>query len=348
MNYFLPSNVLARDLQRKTRARFSKAPSFVCSVVLLLFFFASHQPVFGQELRRILYGTTASPSHLPVWVAKDAGLFEKYGMNVEPVHIRGGSLITMAIITGNLPFSGAGAESVVAARVAGGDVVLLACPVDADPVYLITRPEIKSAQDLKGQSSAVTRYGSTTHFYLRTALKHVGLNPDKDLTILQMGAGPEIVVAMDRGVIAAAALTTRYAMPFLNRGWPVLVDLSKTDMVYPSSCVTSSRAFIRAEPKVTEDFLRAYVAGILLIKKDHHFAEKSLAKWMREKDPAIARATVQAYARLFKSAPIVPDKGINNVILDLLKSRPDFKDYIGWPEPFRENGPLERALRDKG
>ena len=127
-----------------------------------------------EDLRRILYGTTASPSHLPVWVAKEAGYFEKNGLNVEPVQVRGGSLITLAIITGDLPFSGAGAESVVAARAAGGDVVLLACPVDADPVYLITRPEIKSAQDLKGQASAVTRYGSTTHFYLRAALKHVG------------------------------------------------------------------------------------------------------------------------------------------------------------------------------
>ena len=204
-------------------------------------FFAPHQPVFGQEPRRILYCTTASPSHLPVWVAKDAGLFEKYGMNVEPVHIRGGSLITMAIITGNLPFSGAGAESVVAARVAGGDVVLLACPVDADPVYLITRPEIKSAQDLEGQSSAVTRYGSTTHFYLRVALKTCRSQSRQRLDDLTDGRRAGIVVAMDRGVIAAAALTTRYAMPFLNRGWPVLVDLSKTDMVYPSSCVTSSR-----------------------------------------------------------------------------------------------------------
>ena len=298
-----------------------------------------------QELRRILYGTTASPSHLPIWVAKDAGLFEKAGMNVEPVQIRGGSLITLAIITGELPFSGAGAESVVAARAAGGDVVLLACPVDADPVYLITRPEIKSAQDLKGQSSAVTRYGSTTHFYLRAALKYVGLNPDKDMTILQMGAGPEIALAFDRGVIAAAALTTRYAMPFLQRGWPVLVDLSNTDLVYPSSCVASSRAFIRSEPKVTEDFLRAYVGGIHLIKKNHPFAEKSFAKWMREKDSAITKRSVEAYAKLFKTAPIVPDKGINNVVLDLIKARPDFKEYLDRPEPFRENGPLERAMK---
>lgn len=303
--------------------------------------------VNAGEPRRILYGTTASPSNLPIWVAKDAGYFAQRGLNVEPVQIRGGSLIALAIITNDLPFSGVGAESVVAARAAGGDVVLLACPVDADPVYLITRPEIKSAADLKGQASAVTRYGSSTHFYLRAALKHVGLNPDKDMTILQLGAGPEMVAALETGRIAAAALTTRYAAPFLQRGWPVLVDLSTTDLVYPSSCVTSSRAFIRAEPKITDDFLKAYVAAIHLIKKDHRFAEKSFSKWMREKDATITKRTVGAYARLFKTAPVVPDKGIENVVQDLIKQRPDFKEYIGWPEPFRENGPLERALREK-
>src|ERR687897_2605927 len=260
---------------------------YQCFLVLLIFmgaFFRACQAVDAQELRRILYGTSASPSHLPVWVAKDAGYFEKYGFNVEPVQIRGGSLITLAIITGSLPFSGAGAESVIAARAAGADVILLACPVDVDPVYLITRPEIKSAAELKGQASAVTRYGSTTHFYLRAALQHVGLNPDKDMTVLQLGAGPEMVAALEVGRIAAAALTTRYAIPFLERGWPVLVDLSHTNLVYPSSCVTSSRAFIRAEPKTTEDFLRAYVAGIHLLKKDKGFGEKSFAKWLREKD----------------------------------------------------------------
>jgi NitT/TauT family transport system substrate-binding protein len=193
----------------------------------------------------------------------------------------------------------------------------------------------------------VTRYGSTTHFYLRAALQHVGLNPDKDMTVLQLGAGPEMVAALEAGRIAAAALTTRYAIPFLERGWPVLVDLSNTDLVYPSSCVTSSRAFIRAEPKTTEDFLRAYVAGIRLIKKDQKFAEKSFSKWLREKDPVIVQKSVSAYARIFKLAPVVPDKGIQNVVKDLIRVRPEFKEYLRWPEPFRENGPLKRALEEK-
>ena len=312
------------------------------SVLFVLSVLYSSAP--AQELRRIHYGTTTSTAHLPVWVAKDAGLFAKNGLNVEPVHIRGGALITMGIMSGQLQFSGAGAESVVAARIEGGDVVLLACPVDSDPVYLIARPEIKSPAELKGKATAVTRLGSTTHFYLRAALRHVGLDPEKDVTILQLGTGSEAVSAMEHGRISMAALTNRYAIPLLQRGWPVFVDLSTTDLVYPSSCVASSRAFVKAEPKVVDDFLRAYVAAIQLIKKDQNFAEKTFAKWLREKDSFLIKKTVESYARLFKAAPYVPDKGIENVMKDLANRRTVPRDFIGRYDFFRDHGPLEKAL----
>lgn len=298
----------------------------------------------AQELRRIHYGTSVSISHLPVWVAKDAGLFAKKGLNVEPVQIRGGALITMGLMSGQLQFSGAGAESVVAARIEGGDVVLLACPSDLEPIYLITRPEIKSAAELKGKSSAVTRLGSSTHFYLRAALRYVGLDSEKDVTILQLGAGPEMATALESGRISVAALNIRYALPFLKRNWPMLIDLTKTDLIYPSSCVTSTRTFVKSEPKVVEDFLSSYVAGIQLIKKDPGFAERSLAKWTRERDAYVVSKSVESHIRIFKSAPYVPDKGIENVIKDLANRRNVSKEFIGRPELFRDNVPLDRAL----
>jgi NitT/TauT family transport system substrate-binding protein len=315
-------------------------------IVSIAVFYALYNslPVLAQELRRIHYGTTASVSHLPVWVAKDAGLFAKKGLNVEPVQIRGGALITMGIMSGQLQFSGAGAESVVAARIEGGDVVLLACPSNLEIIYLITRPEIKSASDLKGKSSAVTRLGSSTHFYLRAALRYVGLDSEKDLTILQLGAGPEMATALESGRISVAALNIRYALPFLRRNWPVLIDLTKTDLVYPSSCVTSSRTFVKSEPKIVEDFLNAYVAGIQLIKKDQAFAERSLVKWTREKDAYVVSKSVETHARIFKATPYVPDKGIENVMKDLANRRSVPKEFIGRPELFRDNVPLDRAL----
>jgi NitT/TauT family transport system substrate-binding protein len=299
---------------------------------------------FSQESRRIHYGTSASVAHLPVWVAKDAGYFVKRGLNVEPVQMRGGALITLGIMSGQLQFSGAGAESVVAARIEGADIVLLACPSDLEPIYLITRPEIKSPSELKGKSSAVTRIGSSTHFYLRAALRMVGLDAEKDMTILQLGAGPEMATALESGRIAAAALNMRYALPFLRRNWPVLVDLTKTDLVYPSACVTSSRSFVKTEPRVVEDFLSAYVAGIQLIKKEPAFAERSLVKWTRETDNYVVTKSIETHARIFKSLPYVPEKGIENIIKDLASRRNVPKEFFARPELFRDNGPLDRAL----
>jgi hypothetical protein len=124
----------------------------------------------------------------------------------------------------------------------------------------------------------------------------------------------------------------------------MLVDLSKTDLIYPSSCVATTRAFVKAQPRIVEDFLVAYVAGIRASKKDPAFAEKSFAKWLRESDPYIIKQSVGAYVRLLKPVPSVPDKGIENVINDLAGRRPVPKEFFGRPELFRDSAPLERAL----
>ena len=313
-------------------------------VLIVAVLLLGHTTAHAQELRRILYGTSTSIAHLPVWVGKDAGLFAKNGLNVEPVQIRGGAVSTMAIMSGQTVLSGVGAGSVVAARVEGGDIVLLACPTDLEPVFLIARPEIKSPSDLKGKAAGITRLNSSIHFYLRSATRMVGVDSDKEMTLLQLGGSPEIVGALEAGRIAAAALTIRDVLPFMQRGWPVLVDLSKTDLVYPSSCVTSTRAFIKAEPKIVNVFLNNYVTAIQMMKKDVKLAERTLIKWLKEKESANLTKSVEAFVRLFKPVPYVPDKGIENILKDLANQRPVPKELIGHPEMFRDHGPLERAL----
>jgi NitT/TauT family transport system substrate-binding protein len=304
----------------------------------------SRATAHAQELRHILYGTSTSIAHLPVWVGKDLGLFAKNGLNIEPVQIRGGAVSTMAIMSGQTVLSGVGAGSVIAARVEGGDIVLLACPTDLEPVSLIARPEIKSPSYLKGKAAGITRLNSSIHFYLRSATRMVGVDSDKEMTLLQLGGSPEIVGALESGRIAAAALTIRDVLPFTQRYWPVLVDLTKTDLIYPSSCVTSSRAFVKAEPKTVTAFLNTYVSAIQLIKKDPKLAERTLIKWLKEKESANLSKSVEAFVRLFKPSPYVPDKGIENVLKDLANQRPVPKDLIGHPELFRDNGPLDRVV----
>jgi len=311
-----------------------------------LIFAISAGPAAGQEPMRIRYGVTTSLMHLPVLVAKDSGLFAKYGFDVEVIYIRGGVLITTAIMSGSLQFSGAGAESAVAARIDGGDVSLLACPADTDAVYFVARPEIKSVAALKGKTTAVTRLGSTTHFYLRSALRSVGLDPEKDMTILQLGAGGEIVAAMRGGRVAAAALPFRDTFPLIQMGWPVLLDLSTPDFPYPSSCVAGSRSFIKNNPAVVERFLKAYVEAIRLLKRDPTVSERVMIKWHREVDLVFVKKTAEVYTRLFKPVPYVPDKGIEIVLKELSLRRPVPKEFLGKPDYFRDNGPLEKLVKE--
>jgi len=298
----------------------------------------------AQDTPRLRYGTTNSIMNLPVWVAQDARLFSKHGLNnVEIIFIQSGTLITMGVISGELNFSGAGAASVVAARLKGGDVALLACPVDADAVYLIARPGIKSAAELKGKTAAVTRLGSTTHFYLRSALRYAGLDP-KDVKVLQLGL--DFSGALEAGQIDAAALPFNLALPYLQKGWPVLLDLTKTDFVYPASCVVSSRVFVKESPRVVDRFLRAYVEAVNLIKKDRSFTEKVFNKWLRQPDPEIAKRTVQVYAELFKRVPTVTDGGIKAVLEELAESSPVPKEMMNRPDYFRDPAPLERLVKE--
>ncbi len=302
-------------------------------------------PLNAQESQRLRYGTTNSIMNLPVWVAQDARLFAKHGLpNVEIIFIQSGTLITMAVVSGELQFSGAGAASVVAARVQGADVALLACPVDADAVYLIARPGIKSAAELKGKATAVTRLGSTTHFYLRAALRYAGLDPQKDVKILQLGS--EYAGALETGRIDAAALPFNLALPYMQKGWPILLDLTKTDFSYPASCIVSNRVFVRDRRAVVDRFLRAYVEAIHHIKTNRPFAEKVFNKWLRQDDREIAKKTVEAYAALYKRVPTVPDGGIKAVLDELAERSPVPKEFMDRPDLFRDQAPLERLVKE--
>src|ERR1043166_7362238 len=148
------------------------------------------------------------------------------------------------------------------------------------------------------------------------------MDADKEMTILQLGGGPEIAAALETGRIAAGILTIRYALPFLQRGWPVLIDLSKTDLKYPPSCVTSTRAFVRKNPGTIDRFLRAYTEAIQVIKTDTGLAKKIYAKEYRESDPMVIDKIVSVYAGLFKSVPTVPTGGLETVIRELGARKP--------------------------
>src|SRR5262249_46750287 len=204
----------------------------------------------------------------------------------------------------------------------------------------------KMAPAPREKGSGLPRLGSTTPFYLRAALRYLGRDPEKDMTILQLGGGGEIITGMQSGRVAAAALPFRNTFPLMQMGWPVLVDLSSPSFVYPSSCVATSRAFIKTNPAVVQRFLQAYIEATRLIKKDPVLVQPVNRNLARETDAALIKKTVEVYANIFKPIPYVSDQGLEVVLKELSLRRPVPKEFLGKPDQFRDRGPLEKLVKD--
>ena len=302
------------------------------------------QPVSSQETKRFHFAVSTPVHYLPVWVAKEAKLYAKHGIDVEVIWIRSGAMATMGILSGQMPLSGVGAASVVAARAEGADIELLSCPLDGDVVYFISRPEIKSPEQLRGKMTGITRLGTSVHFYLRTALKQLGLDADKDMTILQLGIGAEIASALESGRIVAAPLSYRDSLAFVERGWPIMVDL--TDSVkYPPSCVASTRAFVKNNPVTVDRFLRAYSEAIHVIKTNPPLAKKVYAKIYRETNTKVIDKVIDHYVEIFKSVPTIPLAGLENVIRDLASRKPLPKELMQ-PDVYKDEAPLQKLIKE--
>jgi NitT/TauT family transport system substrate-binding protein len=312
--------------------------------IFLLAFVSVIQSSSAQETKRFHFAVSTPVHYLPIWVAKDAGLYGKHGLEVEVIWIRSGAMATMGILSGQMPLSGVGAASVVAARAEGADIELLACPLDGDVVYFISRPEIKSAEQLRGKSTGITRLGTSVHFYLRAALKQLGLDPDKDMTILQLGVGAEIASALESGRVAAAPLSYRDSIPFVERGWPIMVDLTNS-IKYPPSCVASTRAFVKNNPNTVERFLKAYTEAIHVIKTNPPLAKKVYAKTYRETNAKVIDKVIDHYVEIFKSVPTIPQAGLENVIRDLA-SRKAMPKELMQPEIYKDDAPLQKLIKE--
>ena len=156
--------------------------------------------VASAQLTKVTVGYSAlTGGHLPAWLAKEAGIFAKNGLDVQLVYVRGGATVMMALLSRETPISQVGGSSIVSAGLRGADAVMVAGGIATSDWWLMSRPEIKSAEQLKGGSVAIAVFGGTSDSFARVALKRLGLTPGKDVAILQIGGLPERLSALGEG-----------------------------------------------------------------------------------------------------------------------------------------------------
>jgi ABC-type nitrate/sulfonate/bicarbonate transport system substrate-binding protein len=279
------------------------------------------------QLKRIAGGYSAvSATQTGFYLAKDAKLFEKYGLFVDPVYVPGGSRMAQAIIAGEFPLALAGGN-IVNVNLAGGDIVIIGGVVNVPSFYLFVQPAIKRNEDLKGKALGITRYGASTDVSLRAYLKKYGLEPDRDVKILQMGGQPEIVAGMQAGVVQGGILSSPADFRAKRSGFVMLANFAKEGIDYPTTSVVSTRSTIKKDRDTVKRFLMAYSEAVDLLFRDKELAMKVIGKWTRTQDRETLESSYEYATNFIERPPRLPFKATENIVASMAETDPRAKDH---------------------
>ena len=277
---------------------------------------------------------------LATWVAYDAGLFKKYGLAIDLVLIRSAATITAALIAGETPMIQLGGNGTIQAALQGADTVNVQTLVPIIPQSLVVSADIKSTEDLKGKRLGVSRFGALSDLIIRHYLRKFGLDPAKDVTIVQVGGIPELLAAMKAGAISGGSLSPPVLTAAKKAGFRELGDFESLDYKYPAVAIATTRSFIQRQRSTALNFLRAEIEGIHAIRTQKNFAMNVLKKYMRISDPDIIEEGYRYALRFIQPRPL-PTVEETRAVLEELK-RPDAK-----PENFIDLSLMQELDREK-
>ena len=277
---------------------------------------------------------------LATWVAYDAGLFKKYGLAIDLVLIRSAATITAALIAGETPMIQLGGNGTIQAALQGADTVNVQTLVPIIPQSLVVSADIKSTEDLKGKRLGVSRFGALSDLIIRHYLRKFGLDPAKDVTIVQVGGIPELLAAMKAGAISGGSLSPPVLTAAKKAGFRELGDFESLDYKYPAVAIATTRGFIQRQRSTALNFLRAEIEGIHAIRTQKNFAMNVLKKYMRISDPDIIEEGYRYALRFIQPRPL-PTVEETRAVLEELK-RPDAK-----PENFIDLSLMQELDREK-
>ena len=298
-----------------------------CLLTLLLLggFLFSTLPVFSQSrnLKKIQVGVPAvSMGNIIIFFAKEAKIYEKHGLDAEPVVMSGSGIASRALIAGSVTISPITTPAVMSAVLAGSDMVILAHTMPGVIQSLMVRPDIKQAEDLKGKTIGVTTFGSLGDFLVRYLAKQKGLNPDKDFALLQIGADPERLISLRQGRIQAATLSHPSFILAQRAGFNVLWDFFK-DVEYPWSEIVTTRSLIKQDRDLVMRYMRAHIEGIARFKQEPDLAKKVIKKMLRLDDESLAQVSWELFAKYRLAAPYPNTKGMKTSYEYVAQTRSD-------------------------
>ncbi|SRR5712692_420016 len=244
-----------------------------------------------------------SVSQTALYVAVDAGLFKKYGLDVSTEFIANSPQLIAAMSAGQINVASAGQDAVINANLNGSDIAIIATGVEKVIFSIYGSSKLSKIEDLKGKKLGVTQLGASTDFVGRYVLRQAKLEPEKDVAILQMGGQPEIIAGLQGGSIDAGVLAPPITTQARKAGFKQLADLADYDLVFYQGPLDAKKSWLKEHPAEALNVVRGYLDGIATVNKDKQTAIQAISKYTKLTD---AEALEEGYQAVVKSLPKVP------------------------------------------
>ena len=282
----------------------------------------------GQTPRKVRMAfTSLSGSMIPPWMAREAGIFAKHGLEVEVIATPSGVEGMSALIAGEVQFLQIAGGTTVSAALGGGDVIILGTTIDTFVQNLMVRPEIEKAEQLRGKSLGISRFGTSIDTGARVALRHFGLVPEKDVAIVQVGSVESTVLAMQGNRVQAGILSFPSIARAKKLGHRVLLDIGALGIPYASTGMTTRGRLVREDPDLIRRYMAAQVEAIARAKRDRNFAVAVMGKYLRTNDSEMLSETYDIYVQkhLLK-VPLPSVDALKTVLEELAGRNPKAKE----------------------
>lgn len=297
---------------------------------------------YKPEKLRIAYSALSAMQSIP-WIAYDAGLFEKYGLNVELTNASS-SVALQAILSGDMPLAESPQVGSLQANLNGADTIIIANILEKSMYSLIVNKSIKTSKDLKGKRLGITSPGGTPDALTRKVLKLYGLNPDKDVTLVQLQDMGLLLAAMVGGSIDGACLSVPHNVKAKTQGFYELLDLNTLKDPIIGGAMVTSRKYLNEHRDIIKRFMMAYVEGIHRYLTDPEFSINVIKKWTRSDNTADIKTAHEEMAQYILKTPRTSVAGVQVMLDDLANTTPAAKTAD--PKRFFDTSVLDELEKD--
>ena len=272
-------------------------------------------PITSPAAEPMIVGVSGpSINMMYAFVTRDAGLWQKHNSDPRIVIFEAGSVLAQAMLSGEVKMSISSGPAVIAGRSQGAETIIVAAFVNTLPYSLVSAKAITKWDQLKGKKIAISRFGSGTDTAIRLALRKFGLDPLKDVTILQMGSQPDRIRALAAGSIDATLVSPPLDLTAKKQGYNILVNLADLGIAYPQQVIETTDRFIRENPQGIKNFLKGFIEGVRYAATHKDETKKLIAKYLKVADAELLEATYQSYLQVTDYSGYAKLDGVQNAM----------------------------------